>query len=80
MPKKNYLVLVAGAATRDTQVCPDNNLDPMNDWADWPDAELFIGIRHGTEQAVRAWGAQYANTHPDNIRLIDLDNTPFQEV
>lgn len=68
----SYLVLVDSKAVRDVQICPDTELDPSADWSDWNNADLFLGIRRGTEEEVRAWAAEEAGTDPDNIRLIDL--------
>lgn len=56
----SYLVLMNGEAVNNAQA--RLGMKP----------NLFLGIRHGTEEDVRAWAAENAGTDPSNIRLIDL--------
>lgn len=72
-PDMMYIALLKASAVRDVQFCTNAELDPMDDaaWEDLPEAEIYLGLFTGKDQkAVLLKAAEYANTVPENVRLV----------
>ena len=73
-----YIALIKASAVRDTQYAKTVDPEPCDDsaWTDMPDAEIFIGVyKHMSQEETIAQAAKYAETDPENIRLITTGAT-----
>lgn len=68
-----YIVLIQSAAVHDVQVCTDTDCDPTkSNWVDFDNAEIYLGIKQGTSDFIKKWGAEQAGVPIENIRLVEL--------
>lgn len=75
--KTDYLTLLNANALRDAEMYkgPACEADPLDDgWI--PVAEpMFVGLYHGTRHEIETKAAAYMGTDPQNITLVDLNDS-----
>lgn len=72
---RKYVAVIEAFAVRDAQYCKTAETDPLSDdWEDLPDAEIYLGIFTGSYDECLEEAAEYGNTDPENVRLIDVDS------
>lgn len=71
---KAYIAVLKSSAVRDVQYAakPDAELLDDDAWNDLPDAEIYLGVYAGLQQAALQNVAEHACTDPANIRLIPI--------
>lgn len=72
--KLRYIAVIRQTAVRDVQFCTDAECDPADDnaWQDLPEAEIYLGVFEGCCEDAMGAAAQFANTDPCNIRLMQI--------
>lgn len=72
-----YVAVLEAFAVRDVEYCTTENNDPESpDWQGMDGAEVFLDVyREANEEAARAAAAAFAETVPENIRIIQVDMT-----
>lgn len=72
-----YVAVLESFAVRDVEYCTtENNAPESPDWSGLDGAEVFLGVyRETNEESARAAAAAFAETVPENIRIIQVDMT-----